>query len=228
MIRLWFRVAVPLITGFTVYMLILHIQPAHTADLRALFMPPDTCFDPCFMGIRPGFTTVDEAITILNAHRWVKSVSAPPSTSRREEDLLILNWNGAQSPYIDTQSTSALITCGNWICGLSIPTNLELGAFLLEFGQPDSATLRSIPDAPHAIIIYAANYSDMQFTVRTSNHCPPVITEAALHHSHVILQLGDVGEAFSTSKLHAARFQMLNFQKQAYPWLLRRAFICAF
>jgi hypothetical protein len=179
------------------------------------------------MGIRPGITTISEAITILNAHPWIESISAPPSANRREEAVLVLNWNGAQSQYIDAQATSTLTTCGDWICGLAIATNLELGTFLLEFGQPDSATLRSIPDAPRATVIYAANYGEMQFTVRTSTHCPPVMTEAALHHSRVTLQLGDVGEAFSTSKLRAARFQMLNFQKQAYPWLLRRAFICA-
>jgi len=226
MIRQWLRMALPLVIGFTLYILLVHAQPNEAATVRTLLTPPDDCPAPCFLGIRPGVTTVAKALTILDSHPWVESVNSVPNLSNAEEGLLILTWNGRQSPYIDSASSSALHTCGDLICGLSIPTKLELGIILLNFGAPDSATLRSIPDAPHAVIFYAANYDSMQLTIRATSFCPPIFTAMGLHHRPVTLQLGDVGEQISISKLYAARFQMIHFQKQSYPWLLRRAFVC--
>ncbi len=59
---------------------IIRAQPYDDSELRAFLTPPSGCAMPCFMGIRPGVTTADEAIAILEAHEWVSNVNPPYST----------------------------------------------------------------------------------------------------------------------------------------------------
>lgn len=54
-------------------MLVIHAQPYDDHELRALLMP-EGCEMPCFMGIRPGVTTVDEAVKILENSGWVNPI----------------------------------------------------------------------------------------------------------------------------------------------------------
>lgn len=61
-----------LITGWGIQLLIC-MQPHDDYDLRTL-VTPDNCTMPCFMGVRPGVTTFDEALAMLQSNRWVGNV----------------------------------------------------------------------------------------------------------------------------------------------------------
>jgi hypothetical protein len=58
------RLSLPLILLFTAALAVIRAQPYDDHELRELLLPAG-CPAPCFMGIRPGVTTVEEAVKIL-------------------------------------------------------------------------------------------------------------------------------------------------------------------
>lgn len=225
MTRVIFRLSLLSTLIFAVVLLFIHAQPYDDSELRLLLKPSDNC-PLCFMGIRPGVTTVAESILILKSHPWIESVNARFDPNARRGGQVVITWSGMQPSLIDPQGESALYTCGELICGLSIATKLAFGDILLAFGQPDSAIIRSIPGAPHVLIAQTATYIQRLLTIHVKGFCPPLFTAMALHRSLVTLQMGTIHEALTWNNINATSFQMITFQKRPYPWLMRRAFVC--
>ncbi|MEZ4672408.1 MAG: hypothetical protein R3E39_31270 [Anaerolineae bacterium] len=86
------RSAVLLVSIFSISLVVIHAQPYDDHELRDLLLPPG-CPAPCFMGIRPGVTTMDEAAKILEQHDWVSRIT------RRTSDIS-WEWNGGQIPLL--------------------------------------------------------------------------------------------------------------------------------
>lgn len=58
---------------FTAILLIIHAQPYDDHELRQLLLP-EGCPAPCFMGIRPGVTSMKEAVRLLRSNDWVRDL----------------------------------------------------------------------------------------------------------------------------------------------------------
>jgi hypothetical protein len=54
---------------------LIRAQPHDDNQLGAILRPPSGCPMPCFLGIRPGVTTVDEAVAILEAQPWAADIT---------------------------------------------------------------------------------------------------------------------------------------------------------
>src|SRR5688572_7331340 len=65
---------------------------AYRDDLIALLNYSDDCKAPCFMGITPRVTTIDEAYSILENHEWVDSVRLNQQFDERKN--LSWKWSG--------------------------------------------------------------------------------------------------------------------------------------
>jgi hypothetical protein len=46
------------------------VRPSDDSNLRTFFTSSEECPMPCFIGIRPGITRIDEARRILRQHQW--------------------------------------------------------------------------------------------------------------------------------------------------------------
>jgi hypothetical protein len=90
-----------LITLFSLMVALPRTRPYDDSALRAFLMLPN-CPLPCFMGIRPGVTTVDEAITILQNHDWVKNVLLEEGSF--DPVYVTWEWSGVQPAFINDQS----------------------------------------------------------------------------------------------------------------------------
>ncbi len=75
-------------------MILLRVQPYDDHGLRELLLP-ENCSAPCFMGIRLGVTTVEEAIRILEQHQWVDKVDI-------DETGISWTWSKQQPAIIDS------------------------------------------------------------------------------------------------------------------------------
>jgi hypothetical protein len=177
------------------------------------------------MGIQPGITTAAEASTIFESHPWVKDFEVSFDTDSREGQL-VWTWSGLQPAQIRDEREGTLRICDSMICSLSIPTRIPYGAILLAFGQPNSGTLRSVPDNQHTMVIYTALYDQFQLDIRTRGYCPPLFTAMALHQQLTTFHIGIVREQISRSSLQTARMQVINFQRKPFSWLQRRGFVC--
>ena len=129
MMRLLFKFTVVISTVFAVVIVLIRTRPYDNRDLRTFFSMED-CHHPCWQNIRPGSTTVDEAISILEADLWVSNVEQ--STNR-----VLWSWSGEQPTLINADAQGMLIVDGFRVVSVHVPLNASFGDLLLSFGQPD-------------------------------------------------------------------------------------------
>ena len=110
---------------------LIRAQPYDDSELRAFLTPPEGCPAPCFMGIRPGVTTREDAIAILEAHEWVNEVTYDVAGDVQ------WTWSGLQLGIIDENSYGILLTPveGEPVVEIRISTIIPIGYIYLLFGK---------------------------------------------------------------------------------------------
>ncbi len=135
--RLFLKLALIGVLVFTGCIALISTRPYDASATRALFAPPPGCPAPCLLGIRPGQTTLDEALKLLAAHPWVAG-----TTVYRDSDGQVRNlswdWNGRQ-PAAFADSGVADLHEGIIIM-LRQRTSVPFAEVWLAFGQPLAGT----------------------------------------------------------------------------------------
>ena len=120
-----------MLTGtFLLFVSMARLQPDNNTDIQALLLPPAGCPVPCFLGVRPGWTTSTEAISVLEAHQWIDAVD--PSA-----DFLNLLWSGSQPTFVDTTAPNYLFVSMRVVAHIRLRTTLRLGDVWVTLGQPE-------------------------------------------------------------------------------------------
>lgn len=176
MTRLIGLLAAGLALAFAAFLAAAHAQPTDD-DLR-IFLPPDDCAAPCWEGIQPGVTTLNEAITRLRANPWIERVyvkSDAPFT------FLYVDWS-QQAPAFAENVSLRLPTYmwvrRNTIQLIVIPTLIPYGEIWSLLGAPSAGdfavsgyrhtmTPGNRPNTRHTAV-----YFDGQVTVDTRVFCP--------------------------------------------------------
>jgi hypothetical protein len=57
---------------FTAAIMLLRLPPYQDGGLRTLLTPPDNCAAPCWLGVRPGITTLIASGQILKHSAWIR------------------------------------------------------------------------------------------------------------------------------------------------------------
>src|SRR5678816_3271580 len=91
MLRFYLRLTFLPVLVLTVATLLIHTQPYDDRELRQVLLP-EGCPAPCFLGIRPGVTTGDDAIKLLQQSGWADHIEYVLYGSQVK-----LKWN-ARSP----------------------------------------------------------------------------------------------------------------------------------
>jgi hypothetical protein len=165
-----FKVVAVLTILFTACIALVHAQPYDDTQLHAFFAPPDNCPHPCFMGIRPGVTTVEQAMAILEAHEWIADVDRYEATDGRGVTSLTADWSGEQSEFIEGSEELWLGVEHNIVQAVLIPTRVPLGYIWLLFGAPDYGDIVFGAFLPSAR--YAAIYFDIDSIFVNDDLCP--------------------------------------------------------
>ena len=143
MTRFLFKLSLPLTFIFIVPLLLIHAQPYDDSELRAFLMPPDGCPAPCFMGIQPGVTTVDEAIAILESHEWVERVFI---TSYNKVGIYRVEWrwSSSASPLLEQEhkprSGGRLLADNGIVQYMELLTSIRSGEAWLLWGTAENYT----------------------------------------------------------------------------------------
>lgn len=111
--------------------LLIRAQPYDDSELRAFLLPPAGCPVPCFLGIRPGVTTSDDAAAMLGAQALtVDRISPNPPSGVR--------FRGSSSYGLVEPSVFSYMHVENDVIQwMRIQTNISLGEVWAAFGQPD-------------------------------------------------------------------------------------------
>lgn len=131
LVRFLFKLGFAFTLLFTVCIALIRAQPYDDSELRAFLTPPEGCPAPCFMGIRPGVTTMEEAIAVL------EQSDADAPINRQTDgrgDLLSINTGYASDHLmrgISIQSNSL-----NQVDSIYVGTQIRFGDLLLIQGVP--------------------------------------------------------------------------------------------
>ncbi len=118
---------------FAPAILLIRAQPYDDPGLHALLAQPAHCPMPCFMGIRPGSTMMDEARTLLEAHAWVGEIEQ----GQRDRVSIRWEWSGAQPALIDSTVPGILrMSSGNRVGAIYITTHVPFETMRLLLGLP--------------------------------------------------------------------------------------------
>ncbi|MBI1258683.1 MAG: hypothetical protein GC204_14540 [Chloroflexi bacterium] len=151
-------------------------QPRDDAAMRAFFAPPPGCAAPCFIGIRPGVTTYDQALAILRAQPWIDGI-------KDESNALSWTWNGTQPGFVSDFENNFLLARIDFANGvvesIRVPTTTRWADFYFLFGAPDRFVLFSGSAPSVHYRIYDAAYFTHGFEVETTLRCPINSREAA-------------------------------------------------
>lgn len=139
----------------------------------ALITPPARCAMPCWNGIQPGVTTVDEAVALLEGDSAVADL-------RVSSGQISWWWTGEQVPLLDStgrafhgRMETATVNGAERVTSIVLDTTVKMGDVRLTLGEPDSITLYTVQPpaaAQRAGIVYVAHYDGL--TVFTTLMCP--------------------------------------------------------
>ncbi len=167
MIRFYLRLIMIPIALFTLVLILIHAQPYDDHELRELLLP-EGCPAPCFMGIRPGVTTMDEAVKLLNASSWIKQITFRSST------YISWNWSTQSPNWVDKTIEGSVSIYNDTITYMELGTLLYLGDILLE--MPTNGLLERLEYHPHEYSLYTISYPDdylhFDFTVDCKKRIP--------------------------------------------------------
>jgi hypothetical protein len=140
-------------------------QPANDADVRVLLeatsdCPPETA---CWMGITPGVTTANEAVTRLRANPWVGEVL-------ESEGSFAWTWSGQQPAFITADRYGLLAIRGGRVVTMRIQTTLPFGAVWMALQAPEESLLIRAMSRSSAYQI--ASWSDDAVQVISNLSCP--------------------------------------------------------
>lgn len=196
MIRFYLRVILIPIVLFTVVMMVVRAQPYDDHELRQLLLPDD-CPAPCFMGIRPGITTKDEAMKLLAASGWVEMSD---STSLIENDNfpLTLKWNGKQARFLNAEEGFGLGIIFQRVSpktvvqiSFNLNNNVTIGDIYLLLGKPSmyAQTSMFLPQQGYIMSI-THQFVPQGIETRTIASCP-LSFASYWHQPTAIISYGD-------------------------------------
>lgn len=158
------RLTLVVLAGLAGLCLFIVSQPVADDGLAELLLPPSGCPAPCFLGLRPGVTTVDEAVRILRSHPWVSEITAAPVGS----GTLRWIWNGQQPPILGHGARYGDIDIRDGqVTAIHILTPISFGTFWLVLGRPDRGTIGRSRVMPQSLQTHRAIYSDYGLELKT-------------------------------------------------------------
>ncbi len=156
----------------TLPILAIHSQPIDYRDLSAFLTAPANCAAPCFMGIKPGVTSVGATMNILRAHTWVRDIRVDAYGENAASAFgyaeINWDWSGQHPALIDatqpgrisflwdreSQNNLGSINAAT-IETITIQTTIHMDRARLWYGTPDSG---QVSERPNQQIAYASGY----------------------------------------------------------------------
>jgi hypothetical protein len=171
-------------------------QPHDDSHLRAFLAPPDGCPSPCFIGVRPGVTSADEALAILAAHDWLQETMV---SYNRNGEIYLIQWSWRESApsLLDKSKRGYVFARDGVVRSISMPTTITFADIWLILGTPDRGGMESPERAATSTFFQTVGYLDGSMAFESMVTCP--VTLAAVFQTRVsIFFLADMDARFGS------------------------------
>ena len=155
----------------SVVLVLIRAHPYDDREVRKLLLSDD-CTSPCFLGIRPGVTTLHEAINLLRISQWVQT----ETISYSEADYgggAVWSWNRQAAPALSNKQSSLISRLDNGVQLvdlLYISTTIPIGDIYLTLGAT-SYTGTGDTGMPHEAYV-ALFYLEQGISIWSNVSCP--------------------------------------------------------
>ncbi len=141
------------------------------AAIRAFLQPSTECSTPCWEGIRPGVTTIEDMTRILEENGWIRDRQFNYSMEI-DTGLLTWRWRDPPSPFIESQRIGISWVQHNIVQWIDLPTRLTFGEVWLIFDHPLRGAIQTSSVIPKRINHYASYHEQDWLQVRSTIFCP--------------------------------------------------------
>jgi hypothetical protein len=169
MIRLLVRPMLASVFVFAALVGVIRAQPYDDSELRAILTPLD-CPMPCFMGIRPGVTPIEEAVMILTAHEWATDVRVFYNRGGRLYQAQWA-WSGQQPAFIDGSKLSYIYAQDGIVETINTETTVPFGNLWLILGTPDRGNGHGLSRRA-TFVFHNAGYLRSSLGIQSVMRCP--------------------------------------------------------
>jgi hypothetical protein len=176
MSRFMLKALTPLLVLLVLVMSVIHAlayDAAYFDGLRA-FLQPDHCPAPCFQGIRPGVTTAEEALTILNSSPLVHHVQVGDHVvwwdwDERLAAYVYIHATGVNHPWL-TSDTNDVVD------RVSVISSVPFVDLWILFGKPDRGYIdgvyNQVSGISFAAVTHVAAYDAPHLELQMALTCP--------------------------------------------------------
>jgi hypothetical protein len=175
----WLKLAFLLTIVFALPIFVIRGQ--HYDDRAARVLMTEDCSNPCFMGIHPGATTMQAAVSILASHTWVAN-RAEDFPSRVRDAIyygaavprinLEWRWSATLPEWIDGTQRGRLTLEDREVKDITVDTHLSLGEIILAFGDPDETQFAASNAVIGGGFEYVAWYASEGMFISAEGACP--------------------------------------------------------
>jgi hypothetical protein len=137
-----FRLAAGLLLTLLLPLAVIRASSHEDRALLRLLNAPSGCDAPCFMGLRPGTTPLEDALAILAVHEWVDEVRPYLSGTAGR---IHFTWSDQRPAYINPRFTGKVHVFDNNVDIIEITTAVPYGTVWLMLGKPTLGAV-GIPD----------------------------------------------------------------------------------
>lgn len=131
--RYFFGFILTLTLLFALAIGLIRAQPYPANQIEAFINPPAGCRAPCFLGVRPRQTTIEQALAILRANDEIRQVHVENIYNGQ---LVYWRWRSDNSAY----RRYAFLVENNIVTRPVIPPHITLGELQLALGEPEAVT----------------------------------------------------------------------------------------
>jgi hypothetical protein len=156
------------LSGFMVTLI--RIRPYDNSALNNLLPPLETCVPPCWMGIEPGVTRVDEAREILANHPWTTGVTVVGALEvKTGAGAIMWQWNGQQPFEVVPGFGGSITVAGGVVNHIRLRADVSYSDVWLAFGNPHGGQIECGQYSYHT---YNAFYPERGLSTLTTIAAP--------------------------------------------------------
>jgi hypothetical protein len=143
----------------------------HDDHAMQIFLQDMQCSTPCWEGIRPGFTTIEEMTRVLEEGGWIRDRQFNYSMEI-DTGLLTWRWRDTPSPLIESKRIGIAWIQHNVVQWIDLPTRLTFGDVWLLYNRPLRGSIQPASVVPKRINHYASYDEQDLLQVRSTIFCP--------------------------------------------------------
>jgi hypothetical protein len=152
---------------FGLALLLIRAQP-YTYATNPPFLAKG-CSAACFAGVQPGVTSVEDAVKLLQASKWVGEVDN--RTINNVSGYISWTWSDQKPDWINANQEGEIWASQKQVVQIMIYGDMQLGDTRLVLGSPDQEIIDRSADRKGQFSLYTAFYSQAGLMIQSWQPC---------------------------------------------------------